>query len=189
MVAFFVGLLLGGGVVGGIAYYGCKRFARETAEPDLLQQLREENQALTEEMDGLIEARNKAVEKLGQVTKQLDDHLEQEAIRVSSEHPGDIGMTYISEDEYNELAEGDEYETEAIEYYPVDGAFVDSVGEVVTNPGDLFGDDIYHNIKENDAIYIQDHNKHLAYEIIVEKGLSYTEDFLGIPSVNEEEDD
>lgn len=189
MIAFFAGLLIGGGVVGGIAYYGCKRFARETAEPDLLQQLREENQALTEEMDGLIEARNKAVEKLGQVTKQLDDHLEQEAIRVSSEHPGDIGMTYISEDEYNELAEGDEYETEAIEYYPVDGAFVDSVGEVVTNPGDLFGDDIYHNIKENDAIYIQDHNKHLAYEIIVEKGLSYTEDFLGIPSVNEEEDD
>lgn len=187
MIGFFIGLAVGGGVVGGLAYYGCKRFAKETADPDLLQQLREENKALTEEMDNLIAARDKAVTNLGEVTQQLNDHLETEAIQQANEEP--IGLTYISEDEYNELAEGDEYETEAIEYYPVDGAFVDSVGEVVMNPGDLFGDDIYHNIKQNEVIYIQDHNKHIAYEINVETGLSYTKDFLGIPDVNEEENE
>ena len=183
MIGFFVGLL-----VGGLGMYaGFKKFSKETAEPDLLQQLREENQALTEEMDGLIEARDKAVTKLGLVTQQLDNCLTNEALRKANEEP--IGLTYISEDEYNELAEGDEYETEAIEYYPVDGAFVDSVGEVVSNPGDLFGEDIYSTIKQNDVIFIQDHNKHIAYEVNVEKGLSYSHDFLGIPDVDEDDEE
>lgn len=183
MVAFFIGALVGGGIV----YLVQKKFKADTSSPDELEikRLREENQAITDELDGAIDAREKALKQVAELTDREMARMTEDALKQAKEAP--IGITYISEDEYNELLESGTVESEAIEYYTEDPVFVDSIGEVIANPGDLFGNDIYHTMAKNEVVYIQDHDKGVIYEITSTHG-NYARDFLGIPDVDDSED-
>lgn len=180
MLTFILGLAIGGGAV----WYGLKRFSKETAEPDLVGQLKEEVEALTTELDQAVEARKEAVDRYAQLKAQEGEWLEKQAIEEAENAPM---LEYISEEEYNELLEAGTYESESIEYYSEDGAFVDSVGEIVHNPGDIFGNDIYSTISKNETVFVRDHVKKMIYEITREEQ-SYSKDILGIEDPEEIED-
>ena len=89
----------------------------------------------------------------------------------------------ITQNEYFNCS--DQYMQETYEYYPVDQVFVDSMNDdVIEDYLPIFGEVIIEKIDAaaeagEDAVYIKNESLGKVYEVVINNGMSYSEDVLG----------